>query len=116
MASWTDVTRILGSVKGVTRKAGVRQWRVKDKLAAWERPLRKADLEALGDAAPEGPILAVYTPLEVKAALLKSKPRVYFTTPHFDGYPATLVQLEKISAGELRKLLAASCAERARAR
>jgi hypothetical protein len=116
VATWTDVTRILRSVKAVVRKAGTRQWRVKDKLAAWERPLRKADLDALGEAAPQGPILGVYTPLEVKAALLKSKPRVYFTTPHFDGYPATLVQLDRISATALRPLLAAACAERARSR
>ena len=27
----------------------------------------------------------------------QSDPDVYFTTPHFDGYPAVLVQLEKIS-------------------
>jgi len=35
----------------------MRQWRVRDKLFVWERPLRRPDLEALGDAAPDGPIL-----------------------------------------------------------
>jgi hypothetical protein len=29
-------------------------------------------------------------------ALLADDPEVYFTTPHFDGYPAVLVRLERI--------------------
>jgi hypothetical protein len=35
----------------------LRQWRVKERAFVWERPLRRADLDALGDEAPEGPIL-----------------------------------------------------------
>jgi hypothetical protein len=30
---------------------------------------------------------------------------VYFTTPHFDGYPAVLVVLERIDLEELRELI-----------
>jgi hypothetical protein len=33
------------------------RWRVREKLFAWERPLLRPDLAALGDAAPDGPIL-----------------------------------------------------------
>ncbi len=58
-------------------------------------------------SAPTGPILAVRVPdLLVKEALLQSKPRVYFTTPHFDGYPAVLVRLGAIDRSELEELLA----------
>jgi hypothetical protein len=32
-----------------------------------------------------------------KEALLADDPDVFFTTPHFDGYPAVLVRLEEIS-------------------
>jgi hypothetical protein len=70
---------------------------VKDKPVAWERPLRKADYEALGDSAPSGAILGVRTPdLIAKEALITSDPEIYFTTPHFNGYPAVLVRLERI--------------------
>jgi len=30
---------------------------------------------------------------------------VYFTTPHFNGYPAVLVRLDRIDVAELRELL-----------
>lgn len=30
---------------------------------------------------------------------------VYFTTPHFDGFPAVLVQLERIDSAELEELV-----------
>ena len=41
-----------------------------------------------------------------KDALLADDPAVYFTTPHFDGYPAVLVRLGEIDMGELEELVA----------
>ena len=41
---------VLPETSEVPTKQGLRQWRVKDKLLAWERPLRPADLQALGVA------------------------------------------------------------------
>jgi hypothetical protein len=86
---------------------------VKDKVVAWERPLRKSDLAALGDDAPDGAILAVHVPLPVKDALLLSEPDVFFTTPHFNGYPAILVRLDVIAGPELKALLHEAWLERA---
>src|SRR3954471_14428294 len=109
VAVWDDVRQIaLGLPEAEERLSrDLRQWRVKDKLFAWERPLRRSDLEALGDAAPEGPILGVRVEhLVAKEALLADDPGVYFTTPHFDGYPAVLVRLGEIEPGELEELLA----------
>jgi hypothetical protein len=105
MATWDDVRRIARDLpETVERSPG--EWRVRDKLVAWERGLRRADLEALGDAAPKGPILAARVPdVGAKEALLADDPDVYFTTPHFDGYPAVLVRLERIAVGELEELL-----------
>src|SRR3954454_1150949 len=92
----------------------LRQWRVKDKLFTWERPLRRADREALGDAAPEGPILGVRVEhLGAKEALLASDPAVFFTTPHFDGYAAVLVRLERIDLGELEDVIVEAWLSRA---
>ena len=108
MATWDDVRQIaLGLPEAEERLSrDTRQWRVKDKLFVWERPLRKSDLDALGAAAPAGPILGVRTEhLVAKEAILQSDPGVFFTTPHFDGYPAVLVQLDRIGLGELREVI-----------
>jgi hypothetical protein len=51
---------------------------VRDKLFAWERPLRPADIRALGDAAPQGPILGARVEhLGAKEALLADDPDVF---------------------------------------
>lgn len=113
MATWIDVSCAIEPLPAIDGRPGRREWRVKDKLLAWERPLRAADRAALGDGAPTGPILAVYAPLDVKEMLLASRPDVYFTTPHFNGYPAILIRLPRIRAPELRELLRQSWLERA---
>jgi hypothetical protein len=108
VASWDDVRRIALSLPETSERTsrGNRQWRVKDKLFVWERPLRRSDLEALGGAAPDGPILGARVEhLIAKEAIIADEPRVFFTTPHFDGYPAVLVQLERIGSDELDELV-----------
>ncbi|HET7667212.1 MAG TPA: MmcQ/YjbR family DNA-binding protein [Mycobacterium sp.] len=105
MATWDDVRRIVGGLPE-TAEASERNWRVRKKLIAWERPLRKADHAALGPDAPEGDILGARVADEgVKFALIADDPGVYFTTPHFDGYPAVLVRLSDIGVAELEELL-----------
>jgi hypothetical protein len=108
MGSWDDVRRIaLGLPETSERLShGSAMWRVKDKGFVWERPLRAADLRALGDTAPMGPILGARVEhLGAKEALLAEDPDVYFTTPHFDGYPAVLVRLEEIEPKDLEELI-----------
>ena len=105
VATWEDVGRIVGELPE-TAEASPRNWRVRKKLIAWERPLRKADYAALGADAPEGAILGARVADEgVKFALIADDPGVYFTTPHFDGYPAVLVRLAEIGVPELEELL-----------
>jgi hypothetical protein len=108
LATFDDVKRIAlalpETAEAISR--GNRHWRVKDKLFVWERPLRRSDLEALGDSAPDGPVLGARVEhLGAKEALLADDPDVYFTTPHFDGYPAVLVQLDRIAPEELEDLI-----------
>ena len=109
MATWRDVRRIALAMPGVVEERSRSEnaaWLVNDKFFTWERPLRKSDLAALGKDAPSGPILGVRTSgLEMKDALLAHDPKVFFTTPHFDGYPAVLVRLEKISSATLKDVL-----------
>ena len=108
MATWDDVRRIalgLPEASEDTRR-GLMFWRVRDKLFVWERPLRQSDVRALGDGAPEGPILGARVEhLVAKEALLADAPGIYFTTPHFDGYPAVLVRLPQIAMDELEELI-----------
>jgi hypothetical protein len=108
MATWDDVRRLALALPETSERVSrdMRQWRVKDKLFVWERPLRRSDLEALGDAAPTGPILGARVEhLVAKEALLADDPSVFFTTPHFDGYPAVLVQLDRISLDDLEEVV-----------
>ena len=99
MASWGDVRRIVKALPETEEDAsrGTAAWSVQGKSFAWERPLRRSDLEALGPRAPKGAILAVRVEhLLAKEARLAAQPRALFTTPHFNGYPAVLVRLGKI--------------------
>ncbi|GAA3755847.1 MmcQ/YjbR family DNA-binding protein [Micromonospora maritima] len=109
MASWDDVRRVALALPETTERGSyddLPAWRVRDKMFVWERPLRRADLDALGDAAPDGPVLAARVPdLGAKEALLADDPAVYFTVPHLDGYPAVLVRLDRIGAAELTELV-----------
>ena len=109
MATWEDVRQAAAALPELdeeTGDSGLLGWRVKGKVVAWERPLRKGDREALGATAPDGPVLAIRVPdLGVKEALLADDPAVYFTTPHFNGYPAILIRLDQIPVPELEELL-----------
>ncbi len=116
MATWDDVRRIaLGLPETSERLSrGLRQWSVKGRNFVWERPLRRADVEALGENAPDGPILGAQVEhVGAKKALLADDPDVFFTTPHFDGYPAILVRLERIRAEDLDEPIAEAWLARA---
>jgi hypothetical protein len=108
VASWEDVRRLALALPETSERPswGNASWRVRNRLFVWERPLRPADLLALGDAAPSGAILGARVEhLGAKEALLAEDPAVYFTTPHFEGYAAVLVRLEQIAVDELGELI-----------
>jgi hypothetical protein len=108
VATWDDVRRLALALPETSETVSrdLRRWEVKDKGFVWERPLRRADLEALGDDAPDGPILGARVEhLGAKEALLADPSGVFFTTPHFDGYPAILVRLDDIALGDLREVI-----------
>jgi hypothetical protein len=108
VATWDDVRRFALALPETSERSphGVLEWRVKDKGFVRERPLRRADIEALGDQAPVGPILAArVADVGVKEALLADDPTVFFTIPHFHGFPAILVRLDRIAVAELEELV-----------
>jgi hypothetical protein len=116
VADWEDVRRIALSLPETSERLSrdLRQWQVKDKMFVWERPLRRADYTALGDAAPEGEILGAWVEhLVAKEALLADESGLFFTTPHFDGYPMILVRLDEIGLEELEEVIAEAWLTRA---
>ncbi|MDT4997185.1 MAG: hypothetical protein QOD45_1253 [Pseudonocardiales bacterium] len=108
MASWDDVRLVAMSLPSTVEdeSRGQPHWKVGDRLFVWERPLRKGDIAALGEAAPDGPILGVRVADEgVKHALIADNPEVFFTIPHFDGYPAVLLRLDRADPAELGEVI-----------
>jgi hypothetical protein len=116
VASWDDVRRVALALPQSSERSshGHASWRVRDKGFVWERPLRSSEVQSLGAGAPTGPILGARVEhLGAKEALLADDPDVFFTTPHFDGYPAVLVRLERIAQDELEELIVEAWLSRA---
>jgi len=121
MATWDDVEAIAGALPEVAESTsyGNRGWKVRKQTFAWDRPLRKGEIEALGGfepegAAPRGEILAVRVPdEEAKQALISGEPEIYFTTSHFDGYPAVLIRLDRIPRADLKEAIVEAWLSRA---
>jgi hypothetical protein len=103
MATWEDVRRIALALPETGEKLswGTPAWQVRGKGFVWDRPLRQSD-----GRAEDGPILGVRVADEgVKQALIADDPAVFFTIPHFDGYPAVLVRLDRIGVPELDEVI-----------
>ena len=108
MAAWEDVSRIALELPESSERLrrDTRQWWVRDRMFVWERPLRRREVEELGDEAPEGPFLGARVEHELaKRVLIGDDPGVFFTTSHFKGYPAVLVRLDRISVADLEEVV-----------
>ena len=109
MVSLDEAARMAMELPEVTegQRHGHRTWFVGGKGFAWERGFSKADIKRFGDASPpDGPILAVRVEdLGEKEAVLASQPKGFFTIPHFDGFPAVLIQLQAVTKRALREAI-----------
>lgn len=113
MATLEDVNRIALSLPEVTAQVeghgGAAAWRTKRGMLVWVRGPRKSDLaqlEALGRSWPDGTVVAIRVDGDdSKQTLLAVHPEALFTVPHFDGYPAVLAVLEKLSVETLQDLV-----------
>jgi hypothetical protein len=109
VASLDDVALIASELPEVIEgeRHGNRTWFVAGKGFAWVRSYSKADLRRFGkEEPPQQPVLAVRVEdLGEKEAVLAAHPEAFFTIPHFDGYPAVLIELGKVSQEALKEAI-----------
>jgi hypothetical protein len=107
MATQNDVRKIAlslpGTTEGTDRFAFSVEFKGKQKGFVWVWLERKDPKKA---RTPCPTVLAVRVRDQAeKAALLAGDPDVFFTEPHYNGFPAVLVRLPKVPRALLRKLV-----------
>ena len=94
MPSWDDVVEIGARFPGVEvgQSYGTPSLRIRKKFMCRLR------------TNPDALVLRV-SDMGEREALLQGQPEAFFTTPHYDGYPAVLVRLEAVDPVELAELI-----------
>lgn len=94
MADWDDVRELALSLPEAEESDEDRvAFRVRGKLFAWAARER------------DGGGLGVRVEREEKQLILDANPDVYFSSPHYDGWPGVQIRLEEIELEELRERL-----------
>jgi hypothetical protein len=112
----TEETTSYGNVSWAVRTGGVSNGKPRTKGFVWERPLSKKDRKLLTEAGdievpPDEVILAAMVDdlAEKEAVLaehgLSASGGFAFTTPHFNGYPAVLVRLDRMDDALLQEIV-----------
>jgi hypothetical protein len=98
MVTESQIRRIATSLPGAYEQAsyhGRPSWRTKPRMFTWIRD------------EPEALVVWVES-LDEKEMMIAAEPRVFFTIPHYDGYPIVLVHLEAIDVKRAKELIAES--------
>lgn len=94
MPTWDDVIRIASALPDVEEST----WFRTPSLKVTGKGFARLRSEA------EGGVVLMCS-LEEKEALLASGDPAFYTTPHYDGYGAILVDLDRIDEGQLAELV-----------
>jgi hypothetical protein len=94
VADWETARAIAGSFPGTEESTSYGQpaFKVRKRLFAWLTPDRAAD-----------GALATYVDEAEKELLLDSRSELFFTTPHYAGYPIVLTRLGPADSAVLRE-------------
>jgi len=102
MPTWEDVTTIGLALP----KTEVSTWYRTPGMKVAGKGFLRLRTEAEGG-------LVVFCDMDKKEALLRSGDPAFYTTPHYDGYGAILVNLKKVTRAELTHLITESWRRRA---
>jgi hypothetical protein len=122
MASMADLDELALAMPLTTRESsadGRPQYLVHGKLFVCHRTRRRDAIDPATGERLDDVLMFRVADAGVKELLLSDNRRVYFTTPHFDGYPAVLVRipdLARIDRDELQDLVAEAWLTRAQKR
>ena len=111
MSSMDDVRRLASELPGVGENGTRFDVDGRGFVWTWQErvPPRKARV-------PNRDVLVVRVGSEAdKRELIATNPDVFFTEPHYDGYPAVLVRLPRVGIDELRELVTDAWVTRASA-
>lgn len=94
VATWADVRRLASVLPEA------------EEDTSYRRPSMKVRGKMFAAMSPheEGALVVRADPLE-KPLLIETRPDVYFSTPHYDGWPYMLIRLEDADDDALRERL-----------
>jgi hypothetical protein len=92
MPTWETVCKLGGELPDVE----VDRW--------YGTPALKVAGKGFARLREDGPLVVMVDVLE-REALMQSDPETFFITPHYEDYPAMLINLESVDPEELRELL-----------
>jgi hypothetical protein len=122
VATMADLDELALALPQTTKEVsddGLPSYRVHGKLFCCQRGRRADALDAVTRERLDDVLMFRVADLDVKDLLLADDRDIYFTTPHFDGYPAVLVripQLGRLDRDELGDLVAEAWLTRAQKR
>jgi hypothetical protein len=122
VATTADLDELALALPQTTKEVsddGLPSYRVHGKLFCCQRGRRADALDPTTGERLDDVLMFRVADLDVKELLLADDRDIYFTTPHFDGYPAVLVripQLARLDRDELGDLVAEAWLTRAQKR
>ena len=108
MATMADLDQLAMAMPQTTKQVsadGRPQYLVHGKLYCCQRGRRPDAIDPDTGERMDDVLMFRVADVGVKELLLADDRGVFFTTPHFDGYPSVLVQLDRIGLEDLNEVI-----------